>query len=161
MDMIIRSGTDQVMIHTFNKRKLSSCWSIHIHICTYRGTHTYILYVNLYIQCIYDIYIYLVYTFMYIQCLRDLPLPIPPSSRSPRCGRNWKNPLRRAKPTTGLLGFDSVMGVAENSCWACSRWGAVNFHESPVRNSDNTGQYQSNEVEDCLYFLGWSTMGKF
>ena len=28
MDMIIRSATDQVMIHTFNKRKLSSCWSI-------------------------------------------------------------------------------------------------------------------------------------
>ena len=28
IDMIIRSGTDQVMIHTFNKRKLSSCWSI-------------------------------------------------------------------------------------------------------------------------------------
>lgn len=90
---------------------------------------------------------------MYIQCLRDLPLPIPPSSRSPRYGGNWKNPLRRAKPTTGLLGFDSVMGAAENSYWACSHWGAVNFHESPVRNSDNTGQYQGNEVEDCLYFL--------
>ena len=27
MDMIIRSGTDQVMTQTFNKRKLSSCWS--------------------------------------------------------------------------------------------------------------------------------------
>ena len=97
---------------------------------------------------------------MYIHCLRDLPLPIPPSSRSPRCGRNWTNPLRRAKPTTGLLGFDSVMGAAENSCWACSRWGAVNFHESPVRNSDNTGQYQGNEVEDCLYFFRMEHNGK-
>ena len=28
MDMIIRSGTDQVMTQTFNKRKLSSCWSV-------------------------------------------------------------------------------------------------------------------------------------
>ena len=28
MDMIIRSGTDQVMTQTFNKCKLSSCWSI-------------------------------------------------------------------------------------------------------------------------------------
>ena len=30
MDMINRSGTDQVMTQTFNKRKLSSCWSMSI-----------------------------------------------------------------------------------------------------------------------------------
>lgn len=102
------------------------------------------------------IYLYLVYTFMYIQCLRDLPLPIPPSSRSPRCGRNWKNPLRRAKPTTGLLGFDSVMGAAENSWYSAGlalvgeQWIFMNLRwETQIL----SGQYQGNEVEDCLYFF--------
>ena len=55
LDMIIRSGTGQVMTQTFNKRKLSSCWSMYI---------VYMIYI-IYDICVYIYDINMMYIYIY------------------------------------------------------------------------------------------------
>ena len=116
MDMIIRSGTDQVMTQTFKKRKLSSVWSIciyhpyfaYIYIYKY---HMYIIYISSIIHIIIFInrylhiyiYIYLKYThicynYCFPRCLFRIP-DIP--SESPGA---WHHE-RRTSNTPVLGGF--------------------------------------------------------